>query len=63
LEFDTIEDRIPLYDLQIDLRSENKPKNIQIVPGGEKLNFDYKNNRIKLEIPEMRGHQMIAIQF
>ena len=63
LEFDTIEDRIPLYDLQIDLRSENKPKNIQIVPDGEKLNFDYKNNRIKLEIPEMRGHQMIAIQF
>ena len=63
LEFDTIEDRIPLYDLEVDLLAENKPKNIQMVPDGENLDFDYRNNRIKIEIPEMKGHQMIAIKF
>ena len=62
LEFDTIEDRIPLYDLEVDLKCLEKPKSIQTVPQGKNVDFVYKNNRILLEVPEVRGHQMIAIQ-
>ncbi len=62
LEFDTIEDKIPLYDLDVDVKCPSRPKNIQLVPEGKNIDFDYKNSIIKMEIPEVRGHQMIVIQ-
>jgi hypothetical protein len=61
IEFDVIEDVIPVYDVGISVRCEKAPTRIQNVPDGETLEFVYRDSRVSFRVPKIEGHQMVEI--
>jgi len=51
----------PLKDIQISLRSENRPESIILQPEGKKLNFQYSKGRSIVQLPELRLHSILEI--
>jgi len=61
-EFDVIEDIIPLYDVLVSIRADGEVSAVTLVPEGEGLAFEQVGSRVEFVIPEITGHQMVAIQ-
>ncbi len=61
LDFDVIEDVIPLYNLGLTLHLPQKIKSARLVPQEEGLEFTVSKNQIRLTVPELNGHQMIEL--
>lgn len=61
LEFDTIEDAIPLYDAPVS-KCATPPDRVYLVPSEEPVAFDYEGGYMRLVIPEVHGHQMIVAE-
>ena len=61
-EFDVIEDIIPLYDIRVSVRVDEPVDTVTLVPRGEGLGFEQVGSRVEFVIPEIAGHQMVAIQ-
>jgi hypothetical protein len=59
-EFDIIEDVIPIYNLKVSVKLENKVSKVMLVPQNTAVPFKTNNQRIEFEIKEVIGHQMIA---
>lgn len=59
-EIDIIEDVIPLYNVKVSIRLP-KVKDVMSVPEGESLPYDQKNGRVKFILPQLVGHQIIAL--
>jgi hypothetical protein len=51
----------PLKDIQISLRSENRPESIILQPEGKKLRFKYSKGRSIVQLPELRLHSILEI--
>jgi hypothetical protein len=62
-EFDVIEDVIPLYNVPISLRTGRPVGSVTVAQGAEPLPFDRDGERVSFTVPEVVGHQMIAINF
>lgn len=62
-EFDTIEDVIPIRSLEADLRVPRAVRAVRTVPEGEQLPFLAAGGRISFTVPEVTGHQIIAVEF
>lgn len=60
-DFDIIEDVIPLFNMNISVRTQKKVKEVVSVPDQVALNPDRKNGRIEFALPKLEGHQMIAL--
>jgi hypothetical protein len=60
--FDTIEDVIPLFDVELSLRAEAPVRAVTLVPQGQELPFTQTNGRVTLRVPQVLGHQMIACE-
>jgi hypothetical protein len=60
---DIIEDVIPLYDVQVSVKVPHAVKALTRVPEQEALTYDQKGDRIEFVLPELVGHQMIALDF
>jgi hypothetical protein len=60
-DFDLIEDVIPLYNVRISLRVDQPVKAVNDVPSGQALSYQEKGNRIEFTVPQIVGHQMVAI--
>jgi len=58
---DTIEDRIPLYKVKIELLASKMPRKIYAVPVEKKIDFKYNGKYVRFTVPEVDGHQMIVI--
>jgi hypothetical protein len=55
-------DEVPLLkDIQISLRSKNKPESIILQPEGKKLSFQYLKGRSILLLPELKLHSILEI--
>lgn len=63
VDFDIIEDIIPLRNVAVSLRVPRIVSEVVCVPGEQLLNFNEENGRVIFTVPEVNGHQMIAIQF
>ena len=61
-KIDTIEDIIPLYNIEVSVRVPKKVTNVKLVPEGKKLEYNFTGERVEFIVPEITGHQMIAIQ-
>jgi len=61
-EIDIIEDVIPLYNVKISIKSPGI-KTVMCVPQQEPLTFENKEGRGEFMVPELIGHQMIALEF
>lgn len=42
---------------------EKNPISVQTVPEKEKIPFEVKKGRLEFVIPEIKGHQMVEIQY
>ena len=62
LEFDTIEEAIPLHDLAFSFKCSQQPKRVYLAPSEEALTFEYEGGYVRVVVPEVRGHQMIVAE-
>jgi len=60
-DFDVLEDVIPLANVAVSLRADKKPVSVKTAPQGQALKFSYANGRVAFTLPELRGHQMVAV--
>ena len=60
-EIETIEDVIPLYNVKISIKLP-KVKDVMSVPEQESLPYEQKNGRVEFMVPQLVGHQMIALE-
>ena len=63
IDFDVIEDVIPLYNVKASVKVGKKVKEVVTAPEREKLPFENKNGRVEFTLPKLNGHQMIALQY
>ncbi len=61
-DIDIIEDVIPIYQVPISIRADGQVRSVTCVPSGETLAFEQRNGRVEFVVPEINGHQMIALQ-
>jgi hypothetical protein len=61
-DFDVLEDVIPLYNLPVSVQTPKKIRQVTLVPQNTPLKFEQKGNRVEFTLPELNGHQMVAVQ-
>jgi hypothetical protein len=62
LEFDTIEDVIPLYDVPLAFKTAQRPGRVYLAPGGQDVAFTYEGGYVRLIVPEVVGHQIVVAE-
>ncbi|HHV95608.1 MAG TPA: beta-galactosidase [Clostridiaceae bacterium] len=60
---DTIEDVIPLYNIDLKIKLPKAPAKVYCAPSMQELDFDYEQNYVKVVVPEVKGHQMVVFEF
>ncbi|MCM3712979.1 alpha-L-fucosidase [Alkalihalobacillus oceani] len=60
---DTIEDVIPLFDVELSIKLPSNVKKVTLVPEGKEISFTSKNDRCLFTVPTIEGHQMVSIEF
>lgn len=61
-EFDTIEDVVPIFDIEISIRAESPATGAVLQPQGTVLAIVRDGGRIKVKIPKIDGHQMVVLR-
>ena len=60
----TVEAKIPLYDLEIQVNTDGKQvKEVRSVPDETPLAFVQEGKYVKFSVKKVDGHQMICIQY
>lgn len=59
--FDVIEDVVPVSNLKAKLNVSEKLRKVSTVPQGRNISFRQTENGISFTLPELMGHQMIAV--
>ena len=62
LEFDTIEDVIPLHNVALSVRTQQRPNRIYLAPSGENLAFTHSGGYAACTVPRVVGHQMVVLE-
>jgi hypothetical protein len=62
-DFDTIEDIIPVYDIEFQLNLPKKVRAAKTVPEGTVLRLEQQGDSLKLSLPKLLGHQMIELSY
>ncbi len=62
LEFDTIEDVIPLHNIELSFRTPTAPGRVYLAPQGDELSFTYEDDRVHVVVPSVIGHQMVVAE-
>ena len=60
---DIIEDVIPLYNVEVSVKVPRKVRAVTRVPEQEALAYEQKGGRVEFVLPELVGHQMVALDF
>lgn len=59
---DIVEDIVPLREVPLSLRLERRPACVYLAPEHENLPFEYRDGRVHVIIPEVRGHAMVVFE-
>lgn len=60
---DTVEDVIPLYGVNIILRTARSIRAVTLVPENRPLPFTQQENTLRFTVPEIRGHRMLELTY
>ncbi len=60
---DTIQDVLPIRDVEVSLRCDRAPKSVRCVPDGAALDFIVLGDRLEFTVPEVLGHQMVEVAY
>ncbi len=58
-----IEDIVPLRDIKLEINVPKTIKKCYTVPNNKPLEFHQKNNKVKVTVPEMKGHIGIVFEY
>ena len=61
-ETPTIEDVIPLYDIELSVRLNAPPSAVYIAPERRSLNYSWDGDRAAATIPQVHGHVMVVFE-
>jgi Hypothetical glycosyl hydrolase 6/Beta-galactosidase trimerisation domain len=61
LDFDVVEDVVPLQDVKVSLRVSKRVRRVETAPEGARLAFTERGGRVEFSLPRLEGHQMIAV--
>lgn len=61
LEFQTLEEVIPLYDIEAEIEMKQNVASVNLVPKNKPLDFTQENGKLKFVLPKLEGHQMVEI--
>lgn len=61
--FDVIEDVIPLANLELSVRLDQRVKSVALVPQAQALQYKRSGGRLIFTVPQVNGHQMIEIAY
>lgn len=59
---ETVEEVIPLYNVELSLRREQAPRRVYLAPSGTPLSVDHAAGITRLVVPEVVGHQMVVVE-
>jgi hypothetical protein len=62
-DFDVIEDVIPIYDVGVSVRTDQKIKRVATAPGEDVLPFEQAKGRVSFTLPKLHGHEMIVVGY
>lgn len=62
-ELYTIEDIIPLHDIQYSIQVPENIKSVRLVPEGTDLEFTCVNGRTEFTVPVIKGHCMVELKY
>jgi hypothetical protein len=60
---DIVEDVIPVYDIDVSLRADIKPRGVRLVPSGRAVEFSVADGRIDFTVPCVNGHEMVELKW
>jgi hypothetical protein len=60
MDFDIVEDVIPLHDLTLSVKAPKGMKKLLLVPQNKPLPFKKEGERVVFTLPKLVGHQMLA---
>ncbi|MBN1642136.1 MAG: beta-galactosidase trimerization domain-containing protein [Anaerolineae bacterium] len=61
--YDVIENVVPLYDVEVSVRTGCAPSALSLAPQGDAIPFAYREGRVRFKVPRVEGHQMVALSF
>ena len=61
--FDVIEEVIPLYNLKVEISTNQRIKKVLAVPEGTPIPFKQTSNKLGFVLPKLGGHQMIELTY
>ncbi len=60
---DLVDEKIPLFNLSVEIQNRNDVQTVTLVPENQEIEFDQSGGKLKFILPEVNGHQMVAINF
>ncbi|MBE5872925.1 MAG: hypothetical protein E7287_00805 [Lachnospiraceae bacterium] len=57
-----VDTRLPLIDIQMQIRCEKVPQRVYLAPTMEELHFEYKDGYVFVEVPKLVGHGMVVME-
>lgn len=58
-----IEDIVPLYEIQVEIRIPEKVKSVRCVPQQEELSFEQEGQVVRYTLPKVECHQMVMLNY
>ncbi len=62
LEFDTIEEIIPLHNVPLAFRVPHPPRRVYLAPSDQDVAYTYEEGYVRLVVPEVNGHAMVVAE-
>ena len=60
---EVIEDVVPLYDIEVKIKTDRAPKKVTLQPQGESMDFSYDGKNVRYTVPRVYIHQLVTIEF
>jgi hypothetical protein len=58
----TVDDVIPLHNVELAVRLEQRPQRVYLAPDGATLPFDASGDQVRITVPEVHGHAMVVFE-
>jgi hypothetical protein len=57
-----LEEIAPIGPLKVSIRQENKPAKVTLEPSGKALDFEYRDGKIHLTVPQVAIHEIVVVE-
>ncbi|MDD6484937.1 MAG: beta-galactosidase trimerization domain-containing protein [Clostridiales bacterium] len=59
---EVVEDIVPIYDINVKIKTDKKPGRVYLAPQAEDIPFEYKNGEVSFWVKKLECHQMAVIE-